>query len=247
MRYSFDDRNTISVVSPTQQLAISKFVSRTYGWMVAGLATTGAISWLIATNEAATQFIMANSWVFFGALIAEFVVVMGLTMAFNRLSTTAALLGFGLYSALNGVTFSTIFMIYTMSSIAQVFFITAGMFAGLAVFGTVTKKDLTPIGTFFAMGIWGILIVGLVNMFIRGNALSLGLSAITVVIFSGLTAWDAQKIRAMAIQYSSASGTGSMGDTSEADKGAIFGALTLYLDFINLFLALLRLFGTRRD
>jgi FtsH-binding integral membrane protein len=226
---------TISV-SPTQQIAMSRFVTRTYGWMFLGLLITGFVSLGIVSSEAAVQTIMQNRAILFGALIAEFVLVMGLTAASQRLSAATATLGFLAYSALNGVTFSTIFMVYTMSSVAQVFFITAGMFGGLALYGSVTKKDLTGVGSFVGMGLWGLILCGFVNMFMRSEALSMGLG-----VFAGLTAYDAQKIRAMA--YQSTLG----GTRSDSDKGAVFGALMLYLNFINLFLSLLRLFGNRRD
>jgi FtsH-binding integral membrane protein len=239
IRYSSQD--TIVSVSPSQQLAISRFVTRTYGWMFLGLALTGLVSFLIASSETAVHAVLENQWAFMGCILAEFALVIGLTAAWRRLSAAAATMGFLAYAALNGVTLGVIFLIYTMSSIAQVFFITSAMFGGLALFGTVTKRDLTGIGTFMAMGIWGLILVGLVNMFVQSSALSLGTSVAGVIIFSGLAAYDAQKIKAIAY----ASTTGGM--SAEADKGAIFGALALYLDFINLFLSLLRLFGERRD
>lgn len=228
--------------SGSRQLAISQFVSKTYGYMFLGLATTGLVSYGIASSESMVQWMLEHTFVFYGALIAEFLLVMGLSAALHRLSSSAAFMGFLAYSVLNGITFSMIFLIYTMTSIGQVFMISAGMFGGLALYGTVTKKDLTGMGTFFGMGIWGLVLVGLVNIFVRSESLSLGLSAAGVLIFAGLTAYDAQKIRALAYQYSD----GSYG-TEEEGKGAILGALTLYLNFINLFLNLLRLFGNRRD
>jgi FtsH-binding integral membrane protein len=188
------------------------------------------------------QTIVGNPMIFYGAMIAEVVLVMALSAAMTRISASTAMLGFLAYSALNGVTLSMIFLIYTMTSIGQVFMISAGMFGGLALYGTVTKKDLTGIGTFVGMGLWGLILVGLVNMFVQSQSLSLGLSAAGVLIFSGLTAYDAQRIRSMAYQYAS---TGARSE--DESKGAIFGALTLYLNFINLFLSLLRLFGNRRD
>lgn len=238
-RYESDWGRTITV-SPSQQLAMSRFVSRTYGWMFFGLMLTGIVSYVVSTNEAIVQTVLMNRGIFFAVIIAELALVMGLTMAYNRLSAGAATLGFLAYSALNGVTFAVVFLVYTMSSIGQVFMITAGMFGGLALYGSVTKKDLTGIGTFVGMGLWGLILLGLANFFFRSEALSLGLGLAGVVIFSGLTAYDAQRIRSMA--YAHASG----GSRAEGDKGAIFGALMLYLNFINLFWSLLRLFGERR-
>ena len=239
-RYEAGYGQTVAI-SPNQQLAMSRFVTRTYSWMFLGLALTGIISYAISTSEAAVQTILMNRWMFIGVIIAELAVVMYLTMAYNRLSATTATLGFLLYSALNGVTFAVVFLVYTMSSVGQVFMITAGMFGGLALFGTVTKKDLTGVGTFVGMGLWGLILLSLANMFFRSESLNLGLGVAGVLIFSGLTAYDAQRIRGMA--YQAASG----GSSNEADKGAIFGALMLYLNFINLFWSLLRLFGERRN
>ncbi len=237
---------TVSI-GASQQMAVSQFMSRTYGWMFLGLSLTGIISYGMASSDLAFQLMMEHRGVFMGALIVEVVLVMALTAAFPRLSATTATLGFLAYSALNGVTLSLVFLAYTMASVTQVFMITAGMFGGLALFGTVTKKDLTGIGSFVGMGLWGLILVGLVNLFVQSEALSMGMSAAGVLIFSGLTAYHAQTIRSMAYQYTSAeSGYGS-GLSDEANKGAIFGALTLYLNFINLFLNLLRLFGNRRD
>jgi FtsH-binding integral membrane protein len=229
-------------LAPTRQLAISRFVSRTYGWMFLGLMTTGLISYAMATSEPAMRMMMENRGLFYAVMIAEFAVVMGLTAAANKLSAAMATLGFLFYSALNGVTFSVIFLTYTMTSVAQVFMISAGMFGGLAVFGTVTRKDLTGVGTFVGMGLWGLILLGVANIFMQSDALSLGLSAVGVIVFSGLTAYEAQRIRMLANQYAG----GAQGSEAEG-KGAIFGALSLYLNFINLFLSMLRLFGSRRD
>jgi len=239
-RYNSEYGRTIDVVSPTQQLAMSRFMTRTYGWMFFGLMLTGMVSYYIASNEALVQSILMNRGIFFGAVIAEFALVLGLTAGFKRLSATTATLGFLAYSLLNGVTFAAVFLIYTMSSIGMVFMITAGMFGGLALYGTVTKKDLTGVGSFVGMGLWGLILVMLVNMFVRSEALNLGLAVAGVIIFAGLTAYDAQRIKGLAYQATS----GSRGD---ADKGAVFGALMLYLNFINLFWSLLRLFGDRRQ
>lgn len=239
LRYDSNYGQTLSV-SSGQQLAMSRFVTRTYGWMFLGLLVTGLVSLMIASSEAATAAIVQNQWMFFGVMIAQFGIVMGLSMAQQKLSPAAATLGFLAYSVLTGVTFSVIFLIYTASSIFQVFLITSGMFGGLALYGTVTKKDLTGVGTFVGMGLWGLILVGLANMFIHSESLSMGLSVISVLVFAGLTAYDAQKVRTMAYQAAS-------GDSREGDKASIFAALMLYLNFINIFIALLRLFGDRRE
>ena len=229
-------------IGASQQLAMSQFISRTYGWMFIGLSLTAFVSYRLASSEAFAGYILQNRGVFMLAIFAEFGLVMALTAFFKRLSKATATLGFLAYSALNGVTLSVIFMTYAMGTIAQVFFVTAGMFGGLALFGTVTRKDLTGLGSFVGMGLWGLILVGFANMFIGSESLSLGLGAAGVLIFSGLTAYYAQRIRTMAYQ---ATTPGAIG-TIEANKGPIFGALMLYLNFINLFLSLLRLFGGRR-
>jgi FtsH-binding integral membrane protein len=240
-RYASDRSQTLSM-GASQQLAMSRFISRTYGWMFVGLLLTAFVSYFLASSEAFTGYIVQNRGIFMIAVLAEFGLVLALTAFFRRLSTTAATLGFLAYSTLNGVTMSVVFMAYAMGTVAQVFFITAGMFGGLALFGTVTRKNLTGLGSFVGMGLWGLILVGFANMFIGSESLSMGLGVAGVLIFSGLTAYHAQQIRAMAYQAATSGGIGS----AEADKGAIFGALMLYLNFINLFLSLLRLFGGRR-
>lgn len=240
-RYSSDRAQTLSI-GATQQLAISRFITRTYGWMFVGLSITAFVSYSLASSEAFTSYILQNRGVFMLAVFAELGLVLALTAFFKRLSTTTATLGFLAYSTLNGVTLSVIFLSYAMGTISQVFFVTAGMFGGLALFGTVTRKNLSGLGSFVGMGLWGLILVGFANMFIGSESLSMGLGVAGVLIFSGLTAYHAQQIRAMAYQATTSGAIGS----SEADKGAIFGALMLYLNFINLFLSLLRLFGGRR-
>ncbi|MGE4233820.1 MAG: Bax inhibitor-1/YccA family protein [Bacteriovoracia bacterium] len=237
-------RQTMVVLSPDQQLAVSRFMSKTYGWMTIGVALTAVVSWVVASNEALSTYILMNRWLMMLLIFGELGLVMGLSFAFNRLSPAAATGGFLFYAALSGVTFSTLFFVYTMQSITQIFFITACMFGGLALFGTVTKRNLSAMGTFMMMGVWGLILVGIVNLFVGSESLSLGMSVAGVVIFAGLTAWDAQKIKYLAFQSVIESRPGSEG---VARKTAILGALMLYLDFVNLFLNLLRLFGGRRE
>lgn len=241
IRTSSDRAQTLSL-GASEQLAMSRFISRTYGWMFVGLLLTAFVSYFLATSEAFSDYIVHNRGIYMLAVFAELGLVLALTAFFKRLSTTTATLGFLAYSTLNGVTLSVIFMAYAMGTISQVFFVTAGMFGGLALYGTVTRKDLTGVGSFVGMGLWGLILVGFANMFIGSESLSMGLGVAGVLIFSGLTAYHAQQIRGMAYQ---AATSGSIG-SSEADKGAIFGALLLYLNFINLFLSLLRLFGGGR-
>jgi len=228
------------LIAPAGQVVQSRFMNRTYGWMVFGLLLTAIMSIVIASSESAIQFIFANQWLLYGVLITELVVVFGLSAAHKRLSATTATLGFLFYSVLNGVTFSVIFLAYQLGSIGQIFLLAAGMFGGLAIYGSVTKRSLSGVGTFMSMGLFGIIILSIVNFFTKSDSLNFGIGIAAIVIFSGLTAYDTQRIRLMASEYSGS-------DSDDEKKGAIFGALALYLDFINLFLSLLRIFGRRRN
>ncbi len=226
--------------SSTQQIIQTRFMNRTYGWMFFGLLLTAGVSLAFASSESAVRFIFENQWVFFGVIITELVVVVGLSTAHKRLSASAATLGFLFYSTLNGVTFSVVFLAYQLGSIGQIFLLTAGMFGGLAIYGSVTKRSLSGVGTFMTMGLFGIIILSLVNIFTKSESLNFAISFAAIIIFSGLTAYDTQRIRAMALEFGEV-------DSEQGRKGAIFGALALYLDFINLFLSLLRIFGRRRN
>ncbi len=236
------DQNNQKALSTSQQLIISKFLSKTYGWMMVGLLITALTSLVISQNENLLQMILGNKFVFYAIMIAEFATVLLLSMLAPRLSAMMLAFGFMFYSFLNGLTFSVIFLIYTASSITNVFFLTSAMFGGLALFGMITKKDMGPIGTFVGMGLWGIIILSIINIFVGSEHLSMGISLAGVFVFSGLTAYESQKIKMMAF----AASTGN-GNTDIVEKGALFSALTMYLNFINLFLSLLRLMGTRRD
>jgi len=209
------------------------FMQRVYWWMSVGLGVTGVTSWLVASNQA-----------LFAALAPNFTLIMlgglGLVVAFsflsNRVSGPVAAAMFLAYALTNGLVFSVLFYVYELGSIASAFFITAGGFAAMSVYGTVTKKDLSGWAPFLFIGLFGIIIAGIVNIFLQSDMLGFVKSAAAVVIFAGLTAYDTQKLR----QFHANSGY------SSAASLAVSGALTLYLDFINLFLALLRLFGRRR-
>lgn len=212
----------------------NSLVRQVYAWMAAGLLLTALMA--LATLSSPTLFkaIAGNRLVFYGLMIAELVLVFTLSGAVNRLSALTATLIFLAYSALNGVTLSILGLIYTSNSIASTFTITAGMFAAMSIYGYVTRRDLTSWGSFLFMGLIGVLIASLVNIFIASSAVSWVVSGLGVIVFTGLTAYDTWKIREMASQ-----GIGGR-------KPAILGALTLYLDFINLFLMLLRFTGNRR-
>ncbi len=232
---------THNVTNTSQQLLISKFISKTYGWMMVGLLITGLTSFYVVQSESLMNMILGNKFAFYGILIAELITVMALSAMAQKLTASMLTLGFLFYSFLNGLTFSFIFLVYTASSITNIFFLTSAMFGGLALFGLFSKRDLGPIGTFVGMGLWGMIILSLINIFVGSEHLSLGISLAGVFIFSGLTAYESQKIKMMAMV------SAQDGQTEFAEKGAIFGALTMYLNFINLFLSLLRLMGSRRD
>ena len=217
----------------------SALMRKVYTWMALALTITGFTAYYVASSPAILQAIMTNQILFFGLLIGELALVWGVSAAINRLALTTATLLFILYSVLNGVTMSFIFLAYTMTSIASVFFITAGTFAAMSLYGYFTKADLSKMGQILFMALIGLIIATIVNLFIKSSGLTMILSYVGVLIFVGLTAWDTQKIKQM-LQVAP--------DTGEtAQKVALMGALSLYLDFINLFLYLLRIFGNSRD
>ena len=225
-----------------KQLAMSEafpvLMRKVYVWMSLALLITGMTAYYVATSPTILTAILTNQILFWGLIIAELVLVFTVSAAINRLSLTTATLLFLLYSVINGATMSFIFLLYTMSSIATVFFIAAGTFATMAVIGYTTKKDLSSMGKFLFMGLIGIIIATLVNLFIKSDGLTMILSYAGVVVFVGLTAWDSQKIKQMLMQAN---------DVDEGtQKIALLGALSLYLDFINLFIYLLQIFGKRR-
>ena len=225
-----------------QQLAMSEafpvLMRKVYVWMSLALLITGMTAYYVATSPTILTAILTNQILFWGLIIAELVLVFTVSAAINRLSLTTATLLFLLYSVINGATMSFIFLLYTMSSIATVFFIAAGSFATMAVIGYTTKKDLSSMGKFLFMGLIGIIIATLVNLFIKSDGLTMILSYAGVVVFVGLTAWDSQKIKQMLMQAN---------DVDEGtQKIALLGALSLYLDFINLFIYLLQILGKRR-
>ena len=206
--------------------------------MALGLALTAGTAFYTVSSETMLRFIYDNPMVFFGLIIAELGLVFGISAAINRLSSAMATGLFFLYSGLNGLTLSSIFIIYELGSIAGVFLITAGTFGAMSIYGLTTKKDLTNWGSLLFMGLIGIIIASLVNMFLQSSMFDLLISLVGVAVFVGLTAYDSQKIKEMAAKVS---------DGESAGKVAVLGALSLYLDFINLFIMLLRLFGDRRD
>ena len=238
MNYNDFELKNLSV---DEQLSMSSafpvLMRKVYVWMTLALVITGFTAYGVATSPGVLQLIFGNQILFWGMIVAELALVIGVSAAINRLSLTTATLMFILYSVINGALFSSIFLIYTASSIATVFFITAGTFGVMALIGYTTKTDLTSIGKYLFMALIGLIIATLVNMFIKSEGFTYILSYIGVLIFVGLTAYDSQKIKQMLLQAPDA-GEG-------AQKLALLGALTLYLDFINLFIYLLRIFGRR--
>lgn len=220
-------------------LAFPALMRKVYVWMTLALVITGFTAFGIAENPGLVYTIVTNRLLFWGLVIGEFALVMAIYGAIGRLSATAATLLFVLYSIVNGATLSVIFLAYTMTSIASVFFITAGTFAVMAFIGYMTKTDLTSFGKMLMMGLIGIILATVVNIFIGSSMLNMMVSYVGVVVFVGLTAYDSQKIKNLLYQVDNMS--------EEAQKLALLGSLTLYLDFINLFLMLLRIFGGNRD
>jgi FtsH-binding integral membrane protein len=215
-----------------------RFMVKVYGWMCFALVVTGFVAMFVASSPSLLELVFSSSYTLFGIIIVEFLLVGALVGWVAKMSATTATAVFILYSALNGVVLSCIFLIYTAESISLTFFITAGTFGAMSFYGYTTKSDLTKWGSLLMMGLFGLIISGIVNWFMQSSALSYVTSCFGVLIFVGLTAYDTQKIKNMNI-------IGNEG-TDEDKKEAIMGALTLYLDFINLFLYLLRLFGRRK-
>lgn len=215
-------------------IAQNTLIRQVYAWMGGGLLVTALMAMATISSPALFSAIIGNRLVFYALIIGEIGLVIGISRAINKISASVASFLFLLYAAMNGVTMSVIFVVYTAESITSTFVITAATFGAMSVFGYVTKRDLSGWGSFLFMGLIGVVIASLVNIFVGSSAVSWIISVIGVIVFTGLTAYDTWKIKAMA-----ATGV-------EGRKPAILGALTLYLDFINLFLMLLRLLGSRR-
>lgn len=212
-----------------------------YGWMCAGLALSGAVAWQTAKSGMLEKLMRNGSGaaVFIGCIVAEIALVMVLGGAIRKLPAAAATAMFIVYAALNGFTLSTIFLAYELPLIGRAFFVAAGMFGGLALWGTFTKGDLSGIGSACGMALWGLIVAGIANIFFKSDGMDWCISFFGILIFTGLTMYDAQKIKQMA----AAEGTL---DRQTVRKLGILGALSLYLDFVNLFLHILRFFGRRK-
>lgn len=218
---------------------IQTYMTQVYGWMGCGLLLTAVVAMYAASSEQIMSIVFSSNITFFGLIIAQLGLVFVLSGMVHKLSASAATGLFMLYSALTGLTLSSIFLVYTLGSIASTFFITAAMFGSLSFYGFVTKRSLSGMGSFLLMGLVGIILASIVNIWVQSEGLARLIPYIGVLVFAGLTAYDTQKLRMMGEQI----------DTNDRDnmrRYSILGALTLYLDFINLFLMLLRILGDRR-
>jgi FtsH-binding integral membrane protein len=216
---------------------VTAFLRAVYGWMFVGLGITAAVALSVASSPAILQGIFGNRFLFFGLIIAELGLVFFLSARVQKIAPATASALFIVYSALNGATISFIFLAYAGASIASTFVVTAGMFGALALYGSTTKRSLAGVGHFVGMGLIGLVLAMVVGFFWHSSGLQFVISVVGVIVFTGLTAWDAQRLKVMAAALPEGQ-TGSY---------AIVGALSLYLDFINLFLFLLRFMGGRRD
>lgn len=218
---------------------LQTYMAQVYGWMTVGLLLTAFIAWYAANSSAFMELLYTNRIFFFGLVIAQLAVVFVLSGLVNRLSAGVMTTLFMLYSVLTGLTLSSIFIIYTASSIASTFVVTGGMFGVMSLWGYTTKRDLSGWGNMLFMALFGIILASLVNFWLKSEALMWAVTYIGVVVFVGLTAYDTQKLKNIGEQI-------DVRDSSNLRKYSILGALTLYLDFINLFLMLLRILGNRR-
>lgn len=218
--------------------ALSVYMRNVYLWMTAGLAVTAVVAYWIAGTPAMRNAILGNTFSMIALVVAQFALVIALSAAIHKMSAPVATGLFLLYSALTGAMLSSIFLVYSLGQIGTAFICTAGTFLAMSVYGMVTKRDLTGLGSFLFMGLIGIIIAMLVNFFLKSSMMSFIISCLGVLIFTGLTAYDTQKIRNFGEQA-------PVDDAVAMRRGAILGALTLYLDFINIFIMMLRLFGNR--
>ena len=215
----------------------SAFLSSVYAWMCAGLLITAATAWTVAGSPTAIQAIATSRALFWGLVIAQFGIVFVLSARVQQLAASTAALLFVAYSAITGATLSFVLLVYTGESVATTFVVTAGMFGALAFYGTTTKRDLGGVGQFLFMGLIGLVLASFVGLFVHSDGFQFLLSFVGVIVFAGLAAYDAQWLKVMALQAA----------TGRTSSYAIVGALSLYLDFTNLFLFLLRFTGNRRD
>ncbi len=228
---------TAPQVADVRDERVGAFLSRVYGWMFAGLLVTAVTAFTVAASPGLIEMLILNRMVFWALIIGQFGLVIYLSARVEKVAPTTAAGLFILYSALMGITASVILLIYTGASITSTFIVTAGMFGATAVFGTVTKRSLAGVGQFMFMGLIGLILASIVGIFWQSSALQFVISVVGVLVFTGLTAWDAQRLKQMAVAL----------PDGRVGAYAVVGALSLYLDFINLFFFLLRFTGSRRD
>jgi len=236
-QFEVTPQSAFAPVAAASAERVTAFLRKVYGWMCVGLGVTAVVALGVASSPSLVQTIALNKFLFFGLFIAELGLVFYLSARVNKLAPATAAGLFLAYSALNGVLLSTIFLLYTGTSVATTFLVTAGMFGALALYGTTTKRSLAGVGQFAFMGLIGLILASVVGMFWHNDALQFLISVVGVLVFTGLTAYDAQRLKQMALAVPEGQ-IGSM---------AVVGALSLYLNFVNLFLFLLRLTGSRRD
>jgi FtsH-binding integral membrane protein len=227
-------QNTASRPWASSSESVNDILWQTYRWMSVGLAITGMVAWVVSNTPAALDIVVGNKLVFYGLMFAQIGLVLAFSSVASRVSTAAAAAMFFSYAALTGLTFSVLFLVYTSQSIATTFFITSGSFAGLSLFGATTKRDLSSVGRFAIMALIGLIIASVVNIFLHSSTLLWVTTLAGVLIFSALTAYDTQKLKQL---YAESGGAGNL---------ALRGALTLYLDFINMFVFLLNVTGRRK-
>ena len=233
--------DSIVIQKAQVQVRVNSFVRSVYNWMAIGLGITGVVAYGVANSPGVREIVFGAPLVFFGLIIAQLAMVFMISARIQRMQASTATMLFIVYSALNGATLSSIFLAYAQSAITSTFFICAATFTACSVYGWTTRRDLTTMGGFLTMGLIGIVIASVVNMFFQSGAVSTIVSYVGVLVFVGLTAYDTQDIKNMALAQPQDLDAGAV------RKGAILGALKLYLDFINLFLMLLRIFGSSRD
>jgi FtsH-binding integral membrane protein len=230
-------RGSAALPTAVDAARVTAFLRMVYGWMCVGLGITAFVAFTVTGSPALVRTIASNQILFFALILAELGLVFYLSSRATRLAPSTAIGLFVLYAALNGVTLSLVLLMYTGASIATTFVVTAGMFGALALFGTTTKRSLAGAGHFFFMGLIGLILASVVGIFWHSEALQFLISVVGVIVFTGLTAWDAQRLKQMALAI----------PEGESGSYAIVGALSLYLNFINLFLILLRFQGGSRD
>jgi FtsH-binding integral membrane protein len=230
--------DAVFATSPAAAERVTSFLRSVYGWMCAGLAITAVVAWFVASSPGLVMTLVRTPFLAIGLMVAQFGLVAVLSFRVHKMAASTASALFIAYSALTGVTMSFILLSYTLESVASTFAVSAGMFGSMALYGTLTKRSLAGWGQFLFMGLIGVVIASVVGMFWQSDGLQFILAFCGVIVFTGLTAYDAQRLKAMALAIPGASGGTS--------SYSVVGALTLYLDFINLFLMLLRLFGGRR-